>query len=80
MSLSEPLSIGSLEIPGHAVVQCPIVEFKVRRLALCASCPKFGGLEDLYPDPKNAVPFERRYLLKCFGAPVKRTVHALTEE
>ena len=79
MPLSEN-SEETVEVPAHVVVQCPLVEFKVRRASHCATCPKFGGLEDHYPDPGNAVPFEKRYVLKCFGAPVKRMLHAIAED
>jgi len=70
----------TVEIPEKILVACPLVDFEVRRLAGCATCPKFGGLADNYPDPGNAVPFHRRYILKCFGAPVKRMLHTLAEE
>ncbi len=65
----------SIEISESALVHCPLADFKLRRVKDCPACPKFGGLEDRFPDAPYA--FGTRYLLLCFGAPVKRLIETL---
>lgn len=68
----------TVEIPAGTFVECPLVRFDMRPLSDCPKCPKFGGLEDRFPESKT--PFHRRYLLRCFGEPVKRVIRAVAGE
>lgn len=63
----------SVEVPAQAMIQCPLVRFELRPVADCADCPKFAGLEDRFPGA-NKMTFQQRYVVKCSGEPVKRTV------
>lgn len=69
----------SVEIPAGTFVECPLVRFDMVPLSGCPNCPKFGGLEDRFPSPEGKTPFHRRYLLRCFGEPVKRQIRAVAE-
>lgn len=66
------LKEGMLEVPEHVLVQCPKVGFAMARVSGCLDCKAFGGLEDRFPG--SATPFTRRYTLKCFYDPVRRTM------
>jgi len=67
----------TVELPPSALVECPLVGFNLRPLARCPECPKFGGLEDRFPNGKMA--FQHRYVLRCFGEPVKRAIRVVAE-
>jgi len=61
---------GMIEIPDQALVACPLLGFALAPVSRCVDCKVFAGLEDRFPG--SEVPFERRYLLKCLGEPVRR--------
>lgn len=66
-----------VEIPDGAVVSCPIKEYSLVPVSRCVDCKLFGGLEDRFPNGPQA--FVVRYIHKCFGAPVKRTMQTLAK-
>lgn len=66
-----------VEIPDEAVLNCPLAGFRLAPVSRCVDCGCFGGLEDRFP--KSDKPFEERYLVKCFGAPVKRPAQLLVK-
>lgn len=76
MSSPEPQEV---DVPAAALVECPLVQFNLRPVAKCTECPKFDGLEDRFPGMAK-LEFQKRYLLRCFGEPVKRQMRMLCEE
>lgn len=66
-----------VEIPATAVVHCPLVDFKLRQVAKCMDCPKFGGaLQDRFPGAAH-LSFTQRYAVPCFDKPVSRQMTEL---
>lgn len=67
-----------VEIPEEAVLNCPLKGFRLAPVSRCVDCGCFGGLEDRFPGAP--VGFQDRYLVKCFGAPVKRQPQLLSKD
>lgn len=66
-----------VEIPEEAVLNCPLAGFRLAPVSRCLDCKCFGGLEDRFPG--SPLGFGDRYLVKCFGAPVKRQAQLLAK-
>jgi hypothetical protein len=69
---------GSIQIPDEAVIQCPIAAFNLVPVANCIACPKCGGLEDRFPGSDQMDP-TKRYTVRCFGEPMKRSMLLLVK-
>jgi hypothetical protein len=67
----------TVEVPDEVLVACPLAAFAMTRVSKCPDCKVFGGLEDRFPGGK--MEFHRRYLLKCFGEPMRRTMVVLAK-
>lgn len=63
---------GQVEIPPTAVVNCPLVGFKLRQVSKCMSCQHFAGaLQDRFPGADHMA-FTQRYCVPCSARPTLR--------
>lgn len=67
----------TIEVPDNALVRCPKASFDLVRASSCASCDKFAGLLDRFPN--SDYNFDKRYLIQCNGEPAKREMFRLEE-
>ena len=61
----------TIEIPDAAVVECPMIGKRLRRLKVCAACQHHFGLAERMQGP--SLSFQARFLVSC-GYPIGRGI------
>ena len=73
-----PITSPIVDVPRGLLVECPLVEKKLRAIEHCQGCEHFAGLLDQFPGAAHLA-FSKRHMVAC-RFPFGRAIYEISEE